>query len=80
MQLVTVGPKYQVVLPKEVRNRVKNLKPGLKVKVYSQDDNTVIVKTQAGDWIDKTYGLMKDAWKNIDPSKELDKIRDKWDE
>jgi len=78
MRLVTVGPKYQVVLPKEVRKKLKNLKPGEKVKVYFQDENTVVVKTSPSNWIEETRGLAKKYWKKIDPIKELNKMRDEW--
>ena len=33
MATVTISPKFQVVIPKEIRERMK-LKPGQKVKVF----------------------------------------------
>lgn len=80
MELVTVGPKYQIVIPKKVRKKVKGLKPGAKVAVKSVGENTVTLNTQEVKWSDRTYGLMKDAWKGIDPEQEIDKMRDEWEE
>ena len=80
MQQVTVGTKYQIVIPKEVRKRIKGLKPGQKVKIYSADENTVSIKVAPQDWVERTYGMMTDAWKDIDPIAELEKMRDEWEE
>ncbi|OGM32442.1 hypothetical protein A2803_03135 [Candidatus Woesebacteria bacterium RIFCSPHIGHO2_01_FULL_44_21] len=78
MQTVTVGPKYQVVIPKEVREKLKGVKAGSKVSVSVQK-GSVVMKPVKGDWIKKTYGSMKEAWKDIDPIAELNKMRDEWE-
>lgn len=80
MQLVTVGSKYQIVIPKEVRKKLKGLRPGAKIAVKPVDETTVTLKTQEVKWSDRTYGLMKDAWKGIDPEQEIDKMRNEWEE
>ncbi len=80
MQLVTVGSRYQIVIPKEVRQKIKDLRPGSKVMVKLDSHDTVTLKTQKQKWSDRTYGLMKDAWKGIDPALEIDKMRDEWEE
>lgn len=36
MTTVTVSPKFQIVIPKELREKLK-LKPGQKLLVYEQD-------------------------------------------
>lgn len=79
MQQVTVGTKYQVVIPKEVRRKIKGLKPGSKVSVHSVDEKTLTIKTEPKSWVERTSGLMKDAWKDIDPIAELEKMRDEWE-
>jgi len=80
MQTVTIGTKNQIVIPKEVRKKIKGLKPGSKVMVYPIDDTTVQIKLSDKNWVERTSGIAKDAWKDIDPIKELEKMRDEWDE
>jgi AbrB family looped-hinge helix DNA binding protein len=42
MDIVTVSPKFQVVIPQRVRERV-HLKPGTKLQVISFDDRIELV-------------------------------------
>lgn len=79
MQVVTIGSKYQVVIPKEVRKRVKNLKPGNKLKVYSTDEETIIIRATNKSWVEENYGSLKKYWTKIDPIKELEDMRNEWD-
>lgn len=79
MQQVTVGSKYQVVIPKEVRNKIKGLKPGSKVIVKSLDKQTITIKKVEKSWLERTRGLMKDAWRGIDTTKYLEDLRNEWD-
>jgi AbrB family looped-hinge helix DNA binding protein len=80
MQQVTVGSKYQIVIPKAVRRKIKGLNPGSKVGISLADGDTIKVKTNPTDWVDRTYGMMSDAWSGIDTTKELEKMRNEWDE
>lgn len=79
MQTVTVGTKYQIVIPKEVRKKVKGLMPGSKVSVQAIDEETMKVKAKPKSWVEESYGFMKDAWENIDPIVELEKMRNEWE-
>ena len=45
MVAVTVSPKYQVVIPKAVRERT-HIKPGEKLQVLSFDDRIELVRTR----------------------------------
>ncbi len=45
MDAVTVSPKYQVVIPKAVRERT-HIKPGEKLQVLSFDDRIELVRTR----------------------------------
>lgn len=78
MQTVTVGSKYQVVIPKEVRKKLKGITKGSKVSMSVRKGN-VILKPLKDDWIARTRGSMKEAWKDIDPIAELEKMRDEWE-
>lgn len=80
MQQVTIGTKNQIVLPKEVRKKVKGLTPGNKVMVYQIDDTTVAIKIDSKNWIENSYGVAKNIWKDIDPIEELEKGRDEWND
>lgn len=76
---VTVGAKYQIVIPKEVRKRIKDIRPGAKVRVEPGPNDSVTIKVTRRNWADISYGFMRDAWKGIDPTKEIEKMRGEWD-
>lgn len=78
MQLVTVGSRYQIVIPKQIRRKVRSLRPGTKVMVQDTKGNAITIKTVKKSWSDESYGFMKEAWKGLDPVKEIDKMRDEW--
>ena len=67
-----------MVIPKEVRKKLNNLKPGTKVSVQTNGGDTLIIKTDPKNWVEQTRGLMRDEWKNRDPIKDLEKMRDEW--
>lgn len=79
MQLVTVGSKYQIVIPKEIRKKIKGINPGAKVAV-SANEQTVTVKPAAKSWSDENYGVIKKYLKGVDLAVEVDKARDEWEE
>ncbi len=79
MQQATIGTKYQIVIPKEVRNKVKGLTPGTKVIVNSLDSQTVEIKKVEPNWVERTRGIATEAWKNIDTTKFLEDLRNEWD-
>ena len=79
MQQVTVGTRYQIVIPKEVRRKIKGLRPGSKVMVKTGNKNTITIIAQNKDWLAQTRGMMKEAWKDIDPIAELEKMRNEWE-
>ena len=78
MQLVTVGTKYQIVIPKKIRKQISGIRPGVKVGVRSVGKNIITIKPVADNWVDRTYGIMKTAWKALDPIAELEKMRNEW--
>ncbi|OGD98870.1 hypothetical protein A3A49_02640 [Candidatus Curtissbacteria bacterium RIFCSPLOWO2_01_FULL_38_11b] len=79
MQQVTVGTKYQIVIPKEVRKKIKGIKPGTKVVVGSVDDQTITVRKLKKNWLEATQGIAKEAWKNVDTTKYLEDLRNEWE-
>lgn len=78
MYQVTVGTKYQIVIPKEVRKEIQDIKPGTKVGVYVSNGK-VTIKPEQGSWLSRTRGMMKEAWKGIDTTKYLEDLRNEWD-
>ncbi len=42
MNTVTISTKYQVVIPKEIREKLK-LKPGKKLQIFSFDDRIEVI-------------------------------------
>ena len=55
MNAVTVSPKYQVVIPKIVRNQM-HIQPGEKFQVISFDDRIELIRTRP---IKKMRGFLK---------------------
>lgn len=78
MQIVTIGPKYQVVIPKSVRKKMTTIRPGSKVGVSTRRGK-ISIDPQPQSWVEKTSGIAKEAWKGIDTTKYLEKLRNEWD-
>ncbi|MDP3758374.1 MAG: AbrB/MazE/SpoVT family DNA-binding domain-containing protein [Candidatus Daviesbacteria bacterium] len=78
MYQVTVGSKYQIVIPKDIRNKVNGLRPGKKVGIY-MSKGEVTIKPEPENWLKRTRGMMKEAWKGIDTTKYLEDLRNEWD-
>lgn len=62
MKTITVSPKFQVVIPKEIRKRL-NLKPGQKLQVIQLGDRIeyIILKD-----IKDARGFLKDMNTDVD--------------
>jgi len=74
----TVTSKYQVVIPKKIRQKVK-VKQGDKVSVHALGDLIVIQKYGKNQsWADSLWGLGKDAWKKVDPVAYVHNERKQW--
>ncbi|MFM8771714.1 MAG: AbrB/MazE/SpoVT family DNA-binding domain-containing protein [Candidatus Kapaibacterium sp.] len=63
---VTVSPKYQVVIPQEVRERM-NIKPGQKVAFMEWKGSIVIVPVPSAD---EAFGFLKGHDISIEREKE----------
>lgn len=78
MQQVTIGTKNQIVIPKDLRKQIKGLRPGRKVGLYSLDQDTIVIKVDAQNWLESSYGLMKNAWSKSNPLQTLEQLRTEW--
>lgn len=67
MATATVSPKYQIVIPKEIRERL-NIKPGQRVAVIDRDGYFAVVPKRP---VSELEGILKGASR--------DGIRDKTD-
>lgn len=79
-QIVTIGPKSQVVIPKSVRKLTPEFKPGKKVTVRSLNTRSVIIESADEDWATSTYGMHKKVWQGVDATEYIRKLRDQWEE
>lgn len=75
---VTIGSKYQIVIPKEVRSKIKDLRPGDKAVVRLADQETITIKKVKTNWFAATRGLMKKAWSGLDTTRYLEDLRNDW--
>jgi len=74
--IVRVGPKYQVVIPSEIRQRIK-IKPQDEVLVDIIGDVVIIIPKPAS-FTDFMIGLGKEVWEGIDTKDYLRKERESW--
>ncbi len=75
---VTVGPKSQVVIPKNVRKISSKIRPGRKVIVRAISDSSVIIEVKSANWAKETYGMHKDIWQGIDAVEYIRNLRKEW--
>lgn len=75
MTEATIGARYQVVIPKSERRRLK-LKPGLKVDVHAENDRIVIYPVANQSW----RGIGKDIADGVDASDYVKRLREEWEE
>lgn len=77
MSETTISPKYQIVIPKEVREKAK-IKEGQKLNVYSLGDS-IVLTPKPKNYTEKMLGLGKEIWKNVDPLEYIRRERADWD-
>lgn len=70
----TIGSKYQMVIPKEIRKEM-NIKPGDKLYIDTVDNNTIYLIVPQKNWADQNYGALKKYWQGINMIEEVEKIR-----
>lgn len=79
MNTSKLSSKYQIVVPKEVREKL-NLKSGSKINVYSIDENHAILTTQSVDYVKSLRGLGKEVWDALGGAdKYIKEERASWD-
>ena len=76
MTTAKVSDKYQIAIPKEVREKIK-LRKGTSVFVYT-DGDTVYIWKKPKDYVKAMLGLGKDTWSGKG-EEFLKKERESWD-
>ncbi len=79
MSKTTLSSKNQIVVPKEVREKLK-LVPGAKISIYPVDDNHAILTRQSEDYVKSLRGLGKEVWQALGGAdKYIKEERAAWD-
>lgn len=78
MPITKVSNKYQVVIPKAIRDRVK-IKEGQDLQVYSIGDAIILAPKSDLKWPDDYLGTEKDFWSKIDVRQHIEHERNSWD-
>ncbi|KKQ17430.1 MAG: Transcriptional regulator, AbrB family [Berkelbacteria bacterium GW2011_GWA1_36_9] len=73
----TVSQKYQVVIPKEIREKTA-IKEGQEMYVYCVG-NSIVMSPSPRSYSEKMLGLGQEIWKNIDPLEYIRQERSSWD-
>jgi AbrB family looped-hinge helix DNA binding protein len=73
---VKVGPKYQVVIPRPIRKKVR-LQPQNEVLV-EEVSGVIIILPRPTSFTEFMLGLGKEAWKGVDPKSYVRKERAGW--
>lgn len=75
-----ISTKYQVVLPKKVREFYSDLQPGreLIITPINEHEFKISVKPTAEEWLESASGIAKGAW-GEDSTGWLRKLRDEWE-
>ncbi len=83
MQIQTlVNVKYQVVIPKEVRKKIK-VKPGQKMNVNMAGNQIILSPTKSKKelkWPEDYYKKLGGIWKGVDIDKYMEEERNSWDD
>lgn len=73
-----IGTKYQIVIPKGIRQQIKQIKPGSKLGVNLIDEHTIKLIVVPKNWSDINYGKYKKYLRGA--SLEIEKMRSEWEE
>lgn len=76
--LVTVGPKSQVVIPKNVRKIATKIHPGKKVLVRPLSSGSVLIQAKPDSWVKETYGMHKTIWEGVEATDYIRTLREEW--
>ncbi|OGL88807.1 hypothetical protein A3I42_04015 [Candidatus Uhrbacteria bacterium RIFCSPLOWO2_02_FULL_49_11] len=64
MGIATLSQKYQIVVPREVRDRLR-LKAGAKIMIHPLDDTRAVLTKHPTDYVQALQGLGKEVWQSL---------------
>lgn len=74
--MITVSSKYQIVIPREVREKL-DLKAGDKLVIKANSEK-IIIYPQPKSYVKYALGLGKEIWQGIDATEYVKKERQTW--
>lgn len=77
MSTTIISRKYQVVIPKDVREET-SMEEGQKLYVYPLGDS-IILSPHPKNYTEKMLGLGQEIWRDLDPLEYIRKQRANWD-
>lgn len=81
MTQALVSTKYQIVIPKEVRKKIK-IKPGQRMNIHLAGEQIVLSKSKTKKnwkWPEDYLKNLKNPWEGEDSQEYLEKERNSWD-
>ncbi|MBI4038928.1 AbrB/MazE/SpoVT family DNA-binding domain-containing protein [Candidatus Daviesbacteria bacterium] len=75
----TVSTKYQVVIPKEARKKIK-IKPGQKMDVEVVENRVTFSPARVAKPMEYYYKKLGGIWEGVDIDKYLEEERNSWDD
>lgn len=79
MSKAKLSKKYQIVIPKEVREKM-HLSAGVQVAVYPVDENRAMIVKRPKDYVKSLRGLGKEVWEALGGAdKYIKEERASWD-
>ena len=81
MEQTLVSTKYQVVIPKAIRRKVK-VKPGQKMNIDVAGEQIILSPARTAkklNWPHDHIKLLAPDWKDVDPKKYIEAERNSWD-
>jgi len=76
-QTAKVSSKYQIVIPKRVRQEL-GLQPGDRLLIRLEDGK-VVMRLRPRSYAQHLRGLHKEVWEDIDAAEYVDKEREAWE-
>jgi len=78
MQMAKVSSKYQIVIPKKVREAL-GLEPGDRLLIAAEGDKAVM-RVRPKSYAEHMRGLHKEVWQGIDATEYVGEERKSWEQ